>query len=89
MVVKKSVKKEKPTLEQLEESSKEEINQADGKRQDIQSKINEKYLDAQFYFSVVFTSKDERDKWCLDHAVKLKDSEYILSRDYIIDIRKA
>jgi hypothetical protein len=78
-------KKQKKTLEELEKESKSEI---DGIRQDATRKINEEYLNAHFYFSVVFSCKQDRDEWLKKEGLKLKDESYILAKDYDISIRR-
>ncbi len=89
MVVPKKGKKAKgKTLEQLESESREEINQVDGKRQDIQTAINLKYLGTQFFFSVVFASEDEMRAYCVSKGIELRDGEYILARDYDISVQR-
>ena len=83
-----SKKDTKQTLEQLQQESRDEINKADGKRQDIQAKINQEYLAGGFYFSVVFASQSERDEWCKQKGLKLRDDEYILAKDFNIEVQR-
>lgn len=78
----------KQTLEQLQQESRDEIKKADGKRQDLQAKINQEYLAGGFFFSVVFASQSERDEWCIKNHLKLKDDEYILAKDFDIKIQR-
>lgn len=89
MVISKKGKKGKTkTLEELEASSREEINKVDGKRQDIQTAINLKYLGTQFFFSVVFASEDEMRAYCDKKGIELRDGEYILAKDYDISVQR-
>ena len=81
MVIPKKKARVKTTLADLEASSKLEVNQVDGKRQDIQKAIEKKYLSAQFFFSVVFPSEDDMRAYCANKGIKLRDGEYIFAKD--------
>ncbi|MBA4274075.1 MAG: hypothetical protein C0436_00315 [Alphaproteobacteria bacterium] len=85
MKMTKQIKKKEITIEDLEEQSRSEIS---GIRQDAKKRLEEEYLNAQFYFSVVFTCKKERDDWIAQQGIKLKDESYILAKDYDMSIKR-
>ena len=89
MVIKKKEPKERITLEQLEEASREEIHRVSFARGRIIAQIMAEKNNSGFYFSVVFATHGERDKWCKAHGLVLTDDEYILAKDYAITIKEA
>lgn len=88
MVVKKKEAKDKPTFDQLEKQSREEIDTVKCKQQKSYAAMLSANNSAAFYFSIVFERQEERDEWCKKHGIILKDNEYILAKDYDIGIKK-
>jgi hypothetical protein len=41
-------------------------------------------LDAGFFFSVVFNTKEERDQWLQDHGLKLIEDMFIKASDFTV-----
>lgn len=67
-------------LEKLEAETEKEAAEIEKQREkDFQSE-----LDTGFYFSVVFDTKEERDKWCKDHGVKLIEDFFVKAKDFKI-----
>ena len=70
-------------FEQLEKQRFEEVN----KIKQIEFQENKKYCDendAAFYFSVVFNTKTERDKWLKEHNIVLEEDFFVKAEDFNI-----
>lgn len=82
-MVREIFKKPAKGLEGLEKMEKEfdnDVKEVEAlKEKDFQSE-----LDTGFYFSVVFDTKEERDKWCKDHGVKLIEDFFVKAKDFKI-----
>ena len=67
-------------LEKLEAETEKEVNEIEKQREkDFQNE-----LDTGFFFSVVFDTKEERDKWCKDHGIKLVEDFFVKAKDFKI-----
>ena len=70
-------------FEQLEKQRFEEVN----KIKQIDFQENKKYCDendAAFYFSVVFNTKTERDKWLKERNIVLIEDFFVKAEDFNI-----
>ena len=70
-------------FEQLEKQRFEEVN----KIKQIEFQENKKYCDendAAFYFSVVFNTKTERDKWLKERNIVLIEDFFVKAEDFNI-----
>lgn len=67
-------------LEKLEAETEKEVMEIEKQREkDFQNE-----LDVGFYFSVVFDTKEERDKWCKEHNIKLEEDFFVKAKDFNI-----
>ena len=65
-------------LEELEKETDSEVKQINNiKRQEFKNE-----LDTAFYFSVVFDTKAERDKWLKDRELRLVENFFIRAKDF-------
>jgi hypothetical protein len=65
-------------LEELEELDQKEVEEIERQRQnDFGTE-----LDAGFFFSVVFDTYEERQKWLSDHGIKLEEDFFVKARDF-------
>ena len=70
-------------LEKLEKKKVEEVNQF--RKNDFEEKSKyENELDTGFYFSVVFNTKTERDKWLKEHNIILEEDFFVKAEDFNI-----
>jgi hypothetical protein len=71
-------------MQKLEELEKERFEKVQKMRE--QDFLNEskmaQELDSAFYFSVVFNSRTERDKWLNEHNVILTEDFFVKSEDF-------
>lgn len=70
-------------FEQLEKQRFEEVN----KIKQIEFQENQKYRDENdvaFYFSVVFNTKTERDKWLKEHNIVLEEDFFVKAENFNI-----
>jgi len=52
------------------------------KVEDIRKKQFDDELDTAFYFSVVFNTKAERDKWLQEHNIVLTEDFFVRAEDF-------
>lgn len=51
--------------------------------EDIRKKQFDDELDTAFYFSVVFNTRSERDKWLQEHNIVLTEDFFVKAEDFI------
>ena len=69
-------------LEAMEKATYADMDEIEKRRQKLFERENE--LNSGFYFSVVFNSRDERDKWLEARGLKLEEDCFIKARDFKI-----
>jgi len=65
-------------LEELERDSEDEVKEIEDQRK----KDFSDELDTAFFFSVVFDTKEERNKWLSDRRLKLEEDYFIKASDF-------
>jgi hypothetical protein len=64
-------------LEELEKITDDEVEKVEKQRE----KDFKKEMDTAFYFSVVFDTREDRDKWLKDRKLKLIEDTFIKASD--------
>lgn len=73
--------KVKPTLKEVKDAGDSLVSEALAKKRKHEQDVKDT-MDAGFFFSVVFRSKDDRDAWLASKGLRLRDSEFILADDF-------
>ena len=69
-------------LEQAELKRLEEVERIKKQEFENAQKYKDEY-DAGFYFSVVFNTRSERDKWLQEHNIVLTEDFFVKAEDFI------
>jgi hypothetical protein len=65
-------------LKDLESTTDKEVKEIE----ELREKDFKNELDTGFYFSVVFDTKEERDKWLMAHKIKLVEDFFVKAKDF-------
>lgn len=66
-------------IKKLEELEAKKFNQVE----ELREKDFDDELDSAFYFSVVFNTRGERDKWLQEHNIVLTEDFFVKAEDFI------
>lgn len=80
--MKRKLNKNENSIELLEQAEKDLKNDIiDSKK--TRDGILEQEMDTAFYFSVIFETKEERDKFLNKYKITLQDNYSVLAKDFI------
>lgn len=88
----RKVKKKETTLEEklktLEEEEIATLKETEKLRKERENFLKSE-LDAAYYFSVIFETGEERDKWLKEHNIKLMDNDLycVLAKDFVNKVK--
>ena len=68
------------TLEKLEADAEKDVDEIEKRR--VAAFDRDRELHTGFYFSVVFDTHEERQKWLEDRGLKLEEGCFIKARDF-------
>lgn len=66
-------------IKKLEELEMKKFNQVE----ELREKDFDDEMDSAFYFSVVFNTRSERDKWLREHNIVLTEDFFVKADDFI------
>lgn len=66
-------------IKKLEELEMKKFNQVE----ELREKDFDNEMDSAFYFSVVFNTRSERDKWLREHNIVLTEDFFVKADDFI------
>ena len=66
-------------IKKLEELEMNKFNQVE----ELREKDFDNEMDSAFYFSVVFNTRSERDKWLKEHNIVLTEDFFVKADDFI------
>lgn len=66
-------------IKKLEELEMKKFNQVE----ELREKDFDNEMDSAFYFSVVFNTRSERDKWLKEHNIVLTEDFFVKADDFI------